>query len=453
MASPSYDKSCQFGLQLNPYYTEPIFNTCSHIQMKFPSGDDITFESLCSALINYTKDLLLEIDKTKGISNIQFPFDCAAKASHALLLEQIEKESESYFNGVTPITAAEFPHLFDCTGTLNEPHIFKNRLFLCGCDHEILTSVIPFAIGAYKLNSTSEDRKQLEHYWKEESARLSAQVSTAKKMPNNKSLRSNFSVILNDVERTDRREKAFANIDKPGPSMVTQVLNQYLVYNPSFGYIQGLNDHVVPFILAYFPKWNDEGYPIDDDGNIIDHSSFMPKLLWYFVSEIDNLCFDKYLMSIFKRALDMDRKVINYMESFSPLFVLWVKRKGMNNLNFFYPGIVLMLKRSCENVFDIWDIWIHIHTSPDPKNWFLCIVIAMVIHLFPLFQFDDNDLSCQTKISDVWENPLRYVRIKELKKTAIWVYRKKALPREYEERERKIDFENEFKIFEINNIE
>ena len=34
----------------------------------------------------------------------------------------------------------------------------------------------------------------------------------------------------------------------------------------SIGYVQGLNDMLVPFLLTFFPTWTDDGTPLDKKG-------------------------------------------------------------------------------------------------------------------------------------------------------------------------------------------
>ena len=51
-----------------------------------------------------------------------------------------------------------------------------------------------------------------------------------------------------------------------GLSMIETILKVWVHQHMSIGYVQGLNDMLVPFLLTFFPTWTDDGTPLDKKG-------------------------------------------------------------------------------------------------------------------------------------------------------------------------------------------
>ena len=80
--------------------------------------------------------------------------------------------------------------------------------------------------------------------------------------------------------------------------MITELLKSYCIFNPPIGYLQGMNDLFVPILLAYLPKWDEEGYPIDDLNNHIDKNNYCSIIFWCFDFMLRNIDHLKLLANV-----------------------------------------------------------------------------------------------------------------------------------------------------------
>jgi hypothetical protein len=88
--------------------------------------------------------------------------------------------------------------------------------------------------------------------------------------------------------------------------MLTKLLHTFTLFNPPFGYLQGMNDLFVPIILAIVGNRTEEGEPVD-------LALLMGNIFWYFEAMLKNT--GQLLIS-----------------SVSPLAAIWMCRRGLRDL-------------------------------------------------------------------------------------------------------------------------
>ena len=262
---------------------------------------------------------------------------------------------------------------------------------------------------------------------------------------NNRKMSSNFRVILQDISRTDRELNAFKNENGVGLKSLTTLLKIYSLYNPPIGYIQGMNDLFVPILFIFFSNWDEEGNPIDDNGNIISVDDKLPMILWYFDSKICHLDHYKILKDMAYESDAIATKVYKILKTISPLSAIWLKNNCLHNLLWLYPEFLLLFKRTYSY---IWPIWLKLHSSPDPKNWLIYFVSSILIFTIDSLMKTENITI--TKVMDSFQDLLKELDIQQIGLASIWISNKVKLPSE--ETNPKVEETYDFKYFKTEWI-
>jgi len=402
-------------------YTPP------HIQLAFDSASDIRedeegnfsdLDKFWDCLHSFFLTLIIHLDVSDTLpKDPQFPLAEAARANHARVLSQITKYMET-LPSYTKISEEEWPSLFDEEGHLIDPDGFKQRLFHAGIDEKILSKALPFIFGVYSNKSTKKERDELDIELEKEYHQLVKQVDTytPDQINNNRKVSGAFRVIKHDVSRTDRQLPAFKNSEGTGLSMVTRLLKTYCIFNPPIGYLQGMNDLFVPILLAFLPNWNDEGFPLDENGNILDHEPYLPIIFWCFDAMLRNIDHLKLLASVTEQCQKQAESIFQIMSKVSPLAAIWMRRNGLKELLWCYSDFVLLFKRSFT---DIWSVWLQLNCSPYPQNWLAYFVAAILILGFDqLAQITDVNI---TTMMDRFPVIMQSLDIQEIGKTSLWL--------------------------------
>ncbi|KAK8882461.1 hypothetical protein M9Y10_045103 [Tritrichomonas musculus] len=400
-------------------------STPPHIQIETHEYKDL--DSLWGDINDFFQDLVTSLDESSTLpSDPLFPLGVAATAAHSRLMIQIDK----YVNELgtfDQITKDNVDDLFDEKGSLKNPQEFKDRIFHAGIEddgeNDFTTRIrlLPFIVGVYPLDSTADDRSKLDERLLSEYKRLDEQVSTIKKhqLQHDKKLGSAFRVITQDVERTDRTHVAFKASEKPGMTMLTRLLRIYCVYNPPISYLQGMNDIFVPLIHTYFPIWDNEGNPVDKDGNIVEHTPLMPKIFWDYEAMLRNINHLSLLSGVKEQCMEKARLSLMIISKVSPLITIWFRKYGLSDLLWMYSDFVLLFKRTFSS---IWDTWLQFNVSPDPNNWLIYFTAAIIIKTFPRFACL-QDVSITT-IMDAFPKEIMKVNVKTIGNIALWLHEK-----------------------------
>jgi len=356
--------------------------TPSHIQLAI--RPQFSLPVFWDDVHNYFESLILHLDSSGTLpQDPSFPINMAAKAAHTRVQKMIS-EHVGTFELYTPITSAEFSSLFDESGKLFEPESFRLRIFHCGVEDSLLPSIIPYAVGLYPLDSTQKDREDVFNNLMKTYKSLEIQLNNLSKeqIANNEKFVSSFRVIDHDVSRTDRTIKAFINPNGVGLTMLTKMLRLFVLYNPPIGYLQGMNDLFVPFILAFFPNWTESGDPIDADNNVIDHTPIMPLIFWCFESMLRNTNQIKLLESVTEHCKDQAIFIHEILSKVSPLAALWMRKNQLQGLLWCYSDFVLMFKRSFDN---IWPTWLQFNLAKNSVKFLSYFVAAVLIESYNQF--------------------------------------------------------------------
>jgi hypothetical protein len=314
---------------------------------------------------------------------------------------------------------------------LKDSSSFFKRVFAAGIDSTVLSDALPFIFGVYDPDSTEEARVALRAELAVEYDRLCKQVATvnAHQLDHHKKLASSFRVIVHDVGRTDRAHVAFKHTEGPGLEMLAALLRAYCLFNPTIGYLQGMNDLFVPIILAYFPWWDEEGHPVDCDPaaegaapKVVEHKPAIPLIFKCFEKMLAKTNHLELLASVTEQCQKKARVILGLIEKVSPLVAIWIRRTGLQDLLWMYSDFVLLFKRS---VGAIWDIWLQFNCAPDPANWLVYFTTAILLQTFRHYSMKP-DMSI-TVIMDVFPDLLKGLNVKDIGKLALWLHDKHPL--------------------------
>ena len=418
-------------------YTPP------HIQLNVDSTIELSHFWDC--LHNFFQTLIIHLDSSDTLpKDPQFPLAAAARAAHNRVLKQID-DASSEREKLEKVTAEEFDSLFDEKGKLIDGENFRRRLFDAGIDASVLPRALPFVFGVYNLDSTKEERDKLTKELEEEFELLMKQALSYKdeQIENNKKLSGAFRVIKHDVSRTDRQLAAFKNPKGPGLKMVTKLLKTYCIFNPPIGYLQGMNDLFVPILLSFLPLWNEEGSPIDSEGNVINHEPFLPQIFWCFDAMLRNTDHLKLLANVTEQCQFQADAVFNILKQVSPLAAIWMRRNSLHGLLWCYSDFVLLFKRSFPK---IWSVWLQLNCSPYPAYWLTYFVAAIIVRGFDqLALLPDVTI---TTMMDAFPKILQSMDMSVLGKTALWLAEKVPPKKHSEGKEEQSIQMNGFSFFE-----
>lgn len=369
--SLSFYRKCHKGVF---FYSPP------YIQLQFDQFTNLA--NFWTNVHDFFQRLIIHLDRSDTLpKDPMFPLGLAARAAHDRVYDQINAfiaEQPQY----QEINAEKWKEMFDDEGRVKDPESFKKVIYHAGIDKETLPKALPFVFGVYDLKSTQKERDAQTEQQKKEFDILVEEVKLLE--PNqvaaNKKLSSAFRVISHDISRTDRLNIAFKEVEKPGLTMLTTLLQSYCIFNPPISYLQGMNDLFVPIILAYIPDWNDEGMPIDNNGNLIEYNNLMSDIFWCFDAMLRNTNQLSFLASVTEQCQAQAVIVNNILKKVSPLAAIWMRRNNLHQLLWCYSDFVLLFKRSFEY---IWTVWFQFNCSPDPIHWLTYFVAALIMETFP----------------------------------------------------------------------
>jgi hypothetical protein len=232
----------------------------AHIQLCFFGAD---LSAFWTAAEDYYQRLVVHLDASETMPRDPgFPVDVGAETLHSRVMRECRAWAANIPVHVR-IVPDEWDGLFDASGRLVDPLLFKRRIYHAGIDNALLPRALPFIFGVFALDSTLEQRTQLRRRLDEEFALLLEQAVSYgdSQVAKNRKLSAAFRVIQHDVSRTDRQLSAFATDNGIGLLMVTHLLQAYCVFNPPIGYLQGMNDLFVPILLPFCPSGTTQDSP------------------------------------------------------------------------------------------------------------------------------------------------------------------------------------------------
>ena len=443
IAVPKHDEEMKYSFF---FYDKAASCTmaCPPTYMQLNISEFENIDAFWKKIMDFYVKLMVEIFNNDSLPNDPyFPYGKAA-VSAQFLVEQEINEFIGNLPNYEPLSKEEFKSMFDENGVVKDKVKFLERLYF-GVSDDIRKEVLPYALGCFPLDFSTNERKELIQKRNKEFDILRKQVESigSYQLSHNKKLSSSFRVINHDVERTDRGNPAFIKSKGPGLELLTLLLRTYCLYHMKIGYLQGMNDLFVPIILTYFPKWNDDGFPVDDNNNVINIDDYISEIFWCYEGMIKNINHLELLSDVKQQCTLKAKIIIEILDKVSPMISVWLKNYDLNSLLWIYSDFVLLYKRTYSN---IWNVWLQLNCSKDPKNWLLYFISAIIILTFPnLAKLKDINI---TTIMGVFPNELEKLDPNQIGKYALWIYQKAPIPKEEQEESKKNC--NNFNYFKFN---
>ena len=338
-----------------------------HLHITYSDDIGILFNNICE----FTSSVIKFYDQQKSIPvDPSFPLQSMA-------LCDVERLHNKYIKAekLKKIEPDEWNSFFDKEGKFINFNEVKERSKIAGIDNTLLPEFLPFIAGVFETDSTYKEREQLRKKLVTEFKCLKEQSRTLSNdmLANNFVLNQYATTIVKDVKRTDRGLKCFINLEGEGPQILTDLLNSYLLCNPDIYYLQGMNDIIVPILLAYIPEWDDKSNPICD--NIEDIDEKLAMVFWCYSGMLDILN-HKFLLSDLTNSEVIAAHSLSYIGNASPALKFWYESKGITSLTFVYSEFIYLYKRTFEN---IWRIWIFFLAHEKP-NYALSLFTASILY-------------------------------------------------------------------------
>jgi len=339
----------------------------------------------------------------------QFPLGNAVRVLTNRILNRLER----------PECHSATARFTDESGEIIDRANFKQNVYFNEVSASERPLLLPFIFGLFDVQWTRDEIRAHEAALSREFESLYEQTKLLKprQVQRRAIFRDSFSVINHDGHRTDRRTPAFKSGDGIGLKMVTDLLKTYVIFNPVVGYLQGMNDLFVPILLAYLPKWNDDSFPINDSGEVLNYTNYMSIIFWCFHSMLVNVNHFGILRSVTETCKTMALTINRILAEISPAVVYWLRQYKLDELPWIFSDLVLLFKRSFD---DVWEFWCMLNCSPDPKNW-VCYMVAGII-LLTFDEISGPDEIILTDLMVTFPELLRNVDLKRLGRLALVIY-------------------------------
>ena len=177
-----------------------------------------------------------------------------------------------------------------------------------------------------------------------------------------------------------------------------------------------MNDLFVPLILTFIPNWNENSIPIDLNGNEINIESTSSIIFWCFDLMLKKTGHIHLLYNVTNQCILLAQNVFNLLEKITPLISIWFKQNKLDELVFLYSDFVLLFKRSCNN---IWELWLKFFSSISPNSWMIYITTSIIIYGFEYFiNSTDNSI---TTIMESFSKLMENLNINEISIIAYYI--------------------------------
>ena len=375
-------ENCRYNIHfyqsayINTFQTHP-----SHIQL---SADEFqSLDELWDRVLDYYTKLIVYLNSAESLPiDPAYPLKEGAQAVHMKILEDIHNDINKLLEEkkYEDITESNYKEIFDNDGKIKDPELFKARLFHANMDQKLLTFFLPFILGVYPLTSTLKEREQLDKELKDEYYVIEQQLSLLQKsaIDNYDKQKGYLDTIQKDVDRTDKNNDAFRDNDSVGCQILTKFLKMYVLYNPPISYLQGMNDLLVPIITAYFPNWDTQGHPVDENGApLSNYEEKLPIMFWCFEAMLRNTRHTELLQDVPGMSKQIAQEVVLLLKKISPLCEIWLIRNHLSQLEWCYSVFVLLFKRTFKE--NIWATWVRFNTSTLPGKFLVLFVTSIIL--------------------------------------------------------------------------
>ena len=371
----------EFCLQFNKNCKVGYFSTISpELQLDY-TLDINNFSLFWEKVHNFFVDFMTFIQTHYHSPLKDYPLDVGARSCNTIYTNKINQFYESLPIKYEKVTKDNYKDVFDEEGRIKDFKALKERFYFAGVDDDLIHIFLPFLCNLYPPNSTETERLEIEQKLKQSFNKLNDMVNLVQEyqVANNKKLSCSYRVISHDVLRTDRHHPAFKENDGPGLTLLTKILHVYNVYNPCVNYVQGMNDLFVPILDAFIRKWDENGNPINENGEIIDLNSIDYLLFWCYANFLEVTNHTDFLPMVSEQCKNMSTKVIEVLKDVSPAVAIWLEAKNLTELIWCYTDYVLLFKRSFQHILPV---WINIISAPDPCEWITHFAASLIISSF-----------------------------------------------------------------------
>ena len=306
---------------------------------------------------------------------------------------------------LSPITFDMWTKALEINGKVCNIESLKSEIFKNGLDDELISFVLPHLLEMYPPSSTYRDREIINLRLKQEYEVYKQQALNISEYQISNNHKISYFTIKQDINRTDRTNPIFVDFNKPGLQLLMRLLTAYATYNPEIGYIQGMNDLMVP-IFFLFISFDDESMPICD---VNEHEYMVFWCFHYFLSKLDHLSFLKAFLPQWKI---ISSEVLSLLQRAFPVVYLWAMSYDQSELVWLIGESIILFKRSFSS---IWKIWIALITFPDPSISLVYFICSIFLLFFPkILCYDDYSTSTLTlKLPELFSS-LHYYAIRNM---------------------------------------
>nr|CAD7427468.1 unnamed protein product [Timema monikensis] len=271
--------------------------------------------------------------------------------------EVSQKELHPEDGRVAPVDESIWLSLLNEEGQVEDDLVLRKGIFFGGLESSMRSVVWPFLLHFYTFQSTYEEREQILAIRRQEYHEITRRRLEMDPPDQQNFCRNIQCVVEKDVVRTDRGNPYFAGENNPNIEVMKNILLNYAVYNPGFGYTQGMSDLLAPVLAE------------------IDHES---DAFWCFVGLMQ-----KAIFVCTPTDNDMDKN-LNYLRELIRLMVPHFfehlqKHADAMELLFCHRWILLCFKREFPEAMalQIWEAcWANYLT--DYFHLFLCLAIVCI---------------------------------------------------------------------------
>lgn len=133
-------------------------------------------------------------------------------------------------------------------GQIEDDLTLRKGIFFGGLDPSLRTVVWPFLLHCYPIQSTYDEREQLQAMRRQEYLNITEKRTSLTGEEYDDFFRNVQCVVEKDVVRTDRANPYFAGPDNPNIEVMKNILLNYAIYNKGAGYTQGMSDLLAPVL-------------------------------------------------------------------------------------------------------------------------------------------------------------------------------------------------------------
>ncbi|XP_052760917.1 TBC1 domain family member 16-like [Mya arenaria] len=248
-------------------------------------------------------------------------------------------------------------HMMD-DGVIEDDYLIRKAIFFGGLEPILRHEVWPFLLHYFPFDTTFEEREQIRNDKFIEYQNIRKKRESLSPEEQEVFWRNVQCTVEKDVVRTDRSHPYFRGENNPNIDVLKNILLNYAVENPHFGYTQGMSDLLAP-VLAEIQKEVDAYWCF---------TGLMQKTI--FVSSPKDCDMDRQLLYL--------RELLHLMQ---PRFYEHLQHLGQDamELLFAHRWILLCFKREFpeKGALRIWEsCWAHYQT--DYFHLFICVAIVAI---------------------------------------------------------------------------